>query len=65
MLSWIPFAHFHNCAVIGPQNRHKNKHKLKSGKGPRGDQFKKPYLGNYLEYRNKILPYELDQSFYE
>ena len=21
-------AHFHNCAVIGPQNRHKNKRNL-------------------------------------
>ena len=36
-------AHCYNCAV------------LKSGKGPRGEQFKKPYLGNYLEYKNKIL----------
>ena len=34
-------AHCYNCAVILI--------------GPRGEQFKKPYLGNYLEYKNKIL----------
>ena len=27
----------------------------KPEKGPSGDNFKKPYLRNYLEHRNKIL----------
>ena len=59
-------AHFHNCAVIGPQNRHKNKRNLSLERVPRGDQFKKHISETIWSTEIKFcMPYELDQSCYE
>ena len=59
-------AHFHNCAVIGPQNRHKNKRNLSLERVQGVTNLKNHISETIWSTEIKFTwPYELDQSFYE